>query len=126
MNDYNAENERMRLAAFLSMAPRGRKQAQLNFYLGKEILRDELGLQPSQYPQTEYHLDQPIRDRLMANTRQDIAHALLNTITMMDDARSLKRRLAALECFIFLTSSILFISWAWGPKLYPLLKPFTG
>jgi hypothetical protein len=112
-----------RLAAMLSMVPRGTdKEAFVNRVTAKEILQEEMGQRS--LPQREYGLDQTTRDRLLAHTRQDAAHALLNTMTLMKEVRELRRRSAAFENTVALTFLILFIGWAWGPKLFPILKSF--
>ena len=112
-----------RVAAMLSMVPRGTdKEAFVNRVTAKEILQEEMGQRS--LPQPEYGLDQTTRDRLLAHTRQDAAHALLNTVTLMKEVRELRRRSAAFENTVALTFLILFIGWAWGPRLFPILKSF--
>jgi hypothetical protein len=112
-----------RVTAMLGMVPRGAdKEAFINRVTAKEILQEELGQRS--VPQPEYGLDQTTRDRLLAHARQDAAHALLNSITLMKEVRKLRRRSAAFENTVALTFLMLFIGWAWGPKLFPILKSF--
>src|ERR1700682_3947552 len=112
-----------RVAAMASMVPRGTdKEAIINRFTAKEILHEELGLRSSHQP--DYGFDQTTRDRLIAHTRKDAAHALLNTMTLMKEVRELKRRSAKFENTVVLTFLILFIAWAWGPKLSLILKSF--
>ena len=106
-----------RVAAMASMVPRGTdKEAIINRFTAKEILHEELGLRSSHQP--DYGFDQTTRDRLIAHTRKDAAHALLNTMTLMKEVRELKRRSAKFENTVVLTFLILFIAWAWGPKFF--------
>jgi hypothetical protein len=82
-----------RIAAMLSMVPHGTdKEAFISRFMAKEILQEEMGQRS--IPQPEYGLDQAARYRLLAHTRQDAAHALLNTMTLMKEVRKLKRRSA--------------------------------
>jgi hypothetical protein len=43
-------------------------------------------------PPMVYELDEDVRDRLMAHTRQDAAHALMNTINLLEEVRRMRRR----------------------------------
>lgn len=52
--------------------------------LAREVLAKDTGRSKDQ--PLDYQIDQATRDRLLAHTRRDAAHALINTITMMDDA----------------------------------------
>jgi hypothetical protein len=53
------------------------------------ILAADLGRYSDLPP--EYNLDEATRDRLIAHTRQEVAHALLNTERLISDVQSLAR-----------------------------------
>jgi hypothetical protein len=54
------------------------------------ILQEDLGHYPDS-PLFDYGLDDEARDRLLAHARQDAAHALCNTETLLKQAKSLRR-----------------------------------
>jgi hypothetical protein len=66
-----------------------------NRLVAQNILHEELG-QFSDI-QSMYDLDEATRNRLIAHTRQDAAHALCNTITLMEEVRSLRRDIRNME-----------------------------
>ena len=55
----------------------------------RNILHEELGYFSD--PQTGYNLDESTRNRLMAHTRQDAAHAVLSLATLTLDVRKVGR-----------------------------------
>jgi hypothetical protein len=59
--------------------------------LAKNILEAELGEYSDWQP--EYFIDETTRDRLIAHTRQDAAHALLSTLRLIFEVRELHRHL---------------------------------
>jgi hypothetical protein len=67
-----------------------------NYAVGFETLEGDLGRGASR-PQP-YDFDDTTRDILIAHTRQDAAHALLNTISLLRRLTAL-RRLVYLQCF---------------------------
>ena len=52
-----------------------------NFVIGQEVLREELA-GGNQYQQ-QYDLSTSVRDMLLAHSRQDVAHALSNTSSLL-------------------------------------------
>lgn len=63
-----------------------------NHAVAQNTLQDELGEFPANF-QSHYELDEATRDRLLAHTRQDSAHALLNTISLLLRLQWLQRQL---------------------------------
>jgi hypothetical protein len=59
------------------------------------VLQDELGLQ-GQPVEFRYTLDEAKRDMLLANTRQDARHLLLNSARLMDASVGISRQLCLL------------------------------
>jgi hypothetical protein len=61
-----------------------------NHAVAQNILHEELGQFPATL-QGEYDLDEVVRDRLLAHGRQDTAHALANTISLLRRIQNLER-----------------------------------
>jgi hypothetical protein len=57
-----------------------------------------------------YNLDQDTRDRLLVHARQDAAHALLNTISMMVEMQKLRRWRRAVSLGLLLLGAVAMIS----------------
>src|SRR5260370_19801339 len=82
---------KIQLRSSREMLPsRSDKEASDNEVIARNTLHMELGNYSDK--QLEYHLDEATRDRLVVYTRQDAAHALLNTITLMKEGRKISRR----------------------------------
>jgi hypothetical protein len=82
---------KIQLRSSREMLPsRSDKEASDNGVIARNTLHMELGYYSDK--QLEYHLDEATRDRLTVHTRQDAAHALLNTITLMKEVRKINRR----------------------------------
>src|SRR5262245_45690824 len=64
-------------------------RSQQNHTIAQHTLHEELGQYGGELQQF-YDFDRDIADTLLAHGRQDAAHALLNTITLMKDVRRLK------------------------------------
>jgi hypothetical protein len=60
----------------------------LNSIIAKNVLHEDLGRFDSFLQR--YNLDEDTRDRLIAHARQDAAHALINTITLLEQIRALR------------------------------------
>lgn len=58
-----------------------------NTVIARYTLHEELGYRGER--REPYHLDQDTRDILLAHTRQDAAHSLLNTISLLKKVDSL-------------------------------------
>jgi hypothetical protein len=90
-DETSDEALKITLRASRDMRPPGSdKEAADNAVIARNVLHTELGYYADE--QREYNLDQATRDRLIVHTRQDAAHALLNTITIMNDVRRTNRR----------------------------------
>jgi hypothetical protein len=86
-----------------------------NYAVARDVLHGELGLngEPAQH---EYYLDQATRDTLLTHGRQDAAHALCNTKSLLDLNGKISRQLRLLNLLLFV--SVCF-SGAVVVKLYP-------
>lgn len=60
-----------------------------NKAIARNVLHEELGYYGERKPQ--YDLEEGIRDTLIAHGRQDAAGALLNTISLLNEIKRLKR-----------------------------------
>ena len=66
----------------------------LNLVAARTVLQEDLG-RFSGHLQV-YGLDDDTRDRLLAHARQDAAHALSNTATLLDQVKGLRRTMLGL------------------------------
>jgi hypothetical protein len=71
----------------------------LNSIVAKNVLHEDLGRFDT-IPQW-YRLDTDTRDRLIAHARQDAAHALFNTATLLEQVRTLRRGLRLIGVLMF-------------------------
>jgi hypothetical protein len=69
--------------------------------LQKNILHEELGWHKTRWPLRIYNLQDDTRDRLLAHARQDAAHALCNTVTLLDQVKILRRATFTLTRYLF-------------------------
>jgi hypothetical protein len=107
-------DDRIRIDAALSMTPRDDRPNIKNQLIARDVAREELGRDPAS-PQPEYVMDREAIDRLLFHTRQDVAHALLNTITLLDNVRKLERRSRnnRIAIAILLATVAAWIWWRW-------------
>ena len=79
--------------------------ASINGITARNVLHEELGY----FGETphNYGLDERTRDALLAHVRQDAAHALLNSITTLNELRRLKR-------LAWVTLGLVALSLMWG------------
>lgn len=66
----------------------GNNQASIDAATARNILHEELGRFEGDL--TSYDLDQQTRDRLIAHTRQDAAHAVLSVGSLSKEVRALR------------------------------------
>jgi hypothetical protein len=86
---------RSRLNAYYTWtAPSERNQTSHNAIIGESLLKQDLGVIGEW--QNTYDLDEDIRDRLIAHARQDAAHAVLNTASLLDEVVVLRKRVRSL------------------------------
>jgi hypothetical protein len=104
-------DDRIRIDAALSMTPRDDRPNFKNLLIARDVTREELGRDPAA-PQPEYVIDREAIDRLIFHTRQDAAHTLLNTITLLDDVRKLNRRSRNNRIAIAILSATV-AAWIW-------------
>ncbi len=64
-----------------------------NQIIAHDVVTGEIRDHTADAQSLAYHLDQPARDTLIAHGRQDAAHALCNTKSLMDDIGALRREL---------------------------------
>lgn len=69
-----------------------------NQIVAQNVLHSDLGYHSDYLP--TYALDNATRDRLLAHARQDAAHVVSNTISLMREVRWLKRNLYSLCTFL--------------------------
>ena len=96
-----AEHLKMRLAMSRDIGIKDPNS--LNAIVARNILHDELGR--FRGGQRNYSLDPETGNRLLVHARQDAAHALLNTSSVLDQIRIL-RRLVIVLSFIVAFSAI--------------------
>jgi hypothetical protein len=89
----------------------------LNSIVAKNVLHDDLGRFDT-FPKW-YQLDNDTRDRLIAHTRQDAVHALLNTVTLLEQIRTLQRglRIVLVLVFALLLALVFPLVWILAPFL---------
>lgn len=106
-----AHDDQVRIDAALSMTPRRDRANVRNRLIARDVTREELGHDPAA-PQPEYGLDREAFDRIIFHTRQDAAQTLLNTITLLDDVRTLNRRSRNNRIAIAILSATV-AAWIW-------------
>jgi hypothetical protein len=110
-------DDRIRIDAALSMTPRDDRPNFKNQLIARDVSREELGSDPAA-PQPEYVINREATDRLIFHTRQDVAHALLNTITLLDNVRKLERHSGNNRIAIVILSAAV-AAWIWWRWLAP-------
>lgn len=92
--------------------PDNNREMTTNRAIARNVLHTELG----RYAETQpvYSLDQETRDRLIAHARQDAAHALLNTISLMKEVRRINQRTRNTQVGI-VVFCIAIALWVWWP-----------
>jgi hypothetical protein len=70
----------------------------LNAIIARNILHEELGRFRER--QRNYSLDPETRNRLLVHARQDAAHTLLNTSSVLDQLRILRRLVIVLSLIV--------------------------
>ena len=84
-----------------------------NGIAAQNVLREEMGVYGE--PEWNYDIDERTKNTLLAHTRQDVAHALLNTIALLrgtENLLKLSTRVRALQVWMFvLTLGIGFLVW---------------
>lgn len=90
------EHLKMQIAMLKDM---GWKDANiLNGAVAKNELHEDLGRFKGRL--RLYHLDDDARDRLLAHARRDAAHALCNTVTSLDQLKTVRRTMLVLIVLI--------------------------
>jgi hypothetical protein len=100
MEEEEKESAGEHLKMLLGMArDMGTKDSNsLNAIVAKNILQEELGLFRDH--QRTYGLDPETRNRLLVHARQDAAHAVLNTSSVLDQLRALRRLVIVLSLLV--------------------------
>jgi hypothetical protein len=86
-----------------------------NALIAQNVLLEDLGHFGPNTP--KYSFDSETRDRLIAHARQDAAHALINTSTllqeMQNEMRKLRRAISAMAFLVAAMFFLMLIMW-WG------------
>lgn len=69
-----------------------------NQAIARDVLFDDLGYNRADRP--HYHLDDQTKDILLVHARQDAAHALSNTISLLEHIDKLDRTVRILSVFV--------------------------
>lgn len=77
----------------------GNNQAAFDETAARNILHEDLGRFDGEV--TTYGLDQATRDRLIAHTRQDAAHAVLSVGSLSKEVRGLRRSIKRVIALLF-------------------------
>jgi hypothetical protein len=72
-----------------------------NLFVASNVLKEELGLYDD-YHQPDYDLDKATADVLLAHARQDAAHALSNTASILEVLSSIRTQLRIGLVLLFL------------------------
>ncbi len=89
-----------------------------NFIIAKNVLDEEMGRYGDH--SLEYSLQQKTKDTLLAHGRQDAAHALCNTKSLLDQNAKISSQLKTLNLLVLL--SVIMLA-AIVAKLYPQFFP---
>jgi hypothetical protein len=101
----------IRLKVAITQIPRSADDydSKINYFVAREVVQLELeGADPIGY----CSLTDTTRDMLIAHTRQDAAHALLNTISLVSRVRWLTTMVRALLGLVVLLVIALSVLWA--------------
>jgi hypothetical protein len=104
------------LASVLEMTPKSAGASKTNYAVARNVFQEEIG----RYGEfaIEYHFNQQTRDILLAHGRQDVAHALLNTSSLLEQSAKISAQLRALNV---LALAVVLMLGAIVVKLYPQL-----
>lgn len=80
-----------------------------NYAVARDTLNGDLGLAGKQ--RDAYNLDQNTRDILLAHARQDAAHALCNSISLLNRIKNLNRVIYCLTVLIIVLILINLLGW---------------
>lgn len=81
-----------------------------NQAIASDVLSKDLGYKRSDRP--HYHLDDQTKDILLVHARQDAAHTLINTISLLERIDKLDRTVQILAVFVVVTGgTIAFLLW---------------
>ncbi|WP_173995736.1 hypothetical protein [Agrobacterium tumefaciens] len=89
MDERQTASEDLRVRIATIHAVQGNDQAAVDAATARNILHEELGYFSD--PQTGYSIDEATRNRLLAHTRQDAAHAVLAVASLAGEVRKLRR-----------------------------------
>jgi hypothetical protein len=89
MEDIETADEHLKMALAMAKDMGWKDPNALNRVVARNVLHDDLGRFKGRLH--VYHLNDDTRDRLLAHARQDTAHALINTATLLDQVKALRR-----------------------------------
>jgi hypothetical protein len=105
------------LSSALEMVPPGiRHVSKANLLIARTVLQEEMG-RYGEHP-LEYSLQPKTTDTLLVHARQDAAHALLNTASLLEHGAKISTQLRLLNVLAFISVCLL---GAIVAKLYPQL-----
>jgi hypothetical protein len=103
------------LSSALKMVPPGiRHISNANLLVARTVLHEEMGRYGEQ--PLEYSLQPKTADTLLVHARQDAAHALLNTVSLLEHGAKISAQLRLLNVMAFISICLL---GAIVVKLYP-------
>jgi hypothetical protein len=82
MEDIETADDHLKMQLAMSKDMGWKDHNALNLVVARNVLQEDLGRFAGRLH--AYHLDDDTRDRLLAHTRQDAAHALCNTAVLLD------------------------------------------
>lgn len=104
------------LASALEMVPSGIKHvSKANCLIARNVFQEEIG-RYGEHGGVRYDFDQKTHDILLAHVRQDAAHALLNTESLLEHGAKISTQLRVLNILAFASLCLL---GAIVIKLYP-------
>ncbi len=86
-----------------------------NGIIAREIAHEPVEALGHEHRSSDYYLDERARDSLLVHGRQDAAHALLNTKTLMDQVAGIRRDLRIMDAMLLIALGLLaWIAWRVG------------
>ena len=79
-----------------------------NYAIARNVLQEEIGLH-GEPPRESYHFSQGTYEVLLAHSRQDVAHALCNTKSLLDLNQKISSRLGTLNFLAWIISGLLLL-----------------
>jgi hypothetical protein len=94
MEEVETADEHLKMLLAMSKDMGWKDANALNRVVARNVLHEDLGRFKGRLH--AYHLNDDVRDRLLAHARQDAAHALCNTSSLLDQVKALRRTMLVL------------------------------